>query len=127
MTYTCSRPAKMPLRCPKNEEFGVIIDINTNSAHAAYFVGKLNPAIELHPGLCAFKTTLRPNKTPLNPIAHELNARLLNQSPCETATLAIPTYISPVDSSSSRINAAKPRDPINGSKIAPFHRNEAML
>lgn len=122
-----TKPAKMPLRWPKNEDSGVIIEIKTSSAHAAYLVGKLNPAIELHPGLCAFNTTFRPNRTPLKPTAQELNARLPNHSPVETAPAAIPTYISPVRSKSSRINAAKPREPIKGSIIDPFHSKLAML
>jgi hypothetical protein len=122
-----NKPAKMPQRWPKNEESGVIIEIKTSSAHAAYLVGKLNPAIELHPGLCAFNTTLRLNKTPLKPIAHELNALFPNHNPPETAPAAIPTYMSPVRSTSSKINAAKPREPIQGSKIDPFQSKLAML
>lgn len=117
----------MPLRCPKNEDSGVISETKTSSAHAASLVGKLNPAIELHPGLCAFNTTLRPNKTPLKPTAQELNARFPNHSPADTAPAAIPTYISPVRSKSSRINAANPREPMKGSNIDPFQSKLAML
>jgi hypothetical protein len=56
---TCTRPARMPQRCPKKEACGLNSEAMTSSAQQMYLVGSTMPKTSLLPGLLWLRTTCR--------------------------------------------------------------------